>query len=233
MPAPGVAGVTVTLLDANGAVVATTVTDAAGAYGFTNLRPGSYSMQVVEPADKAFTKPTMGDTAGDSNVNRTTGKSQPFTLTSGMNDPSIDAGLVEVGAVAGVVYVDANRNKAQDVNERPIGNVTLELVDKTGTVVATTTTDANGKFLFPKVPVGDYTVKQKQPDGYTSTTDDSFAVSVLSGQTAQSAFGEVTKAPAKLPVTGGQIAELIALAFALLALGSGFVLANRRRRTVR
>jgi serine-aspartate repeat-containing protein C/D/E len=228
---PGVAGVTVALLDTYGTTVATTVTDAAGAYGFTNLRPGSYSIQVMEPADKAFTKQKMGDAAGDSNVDRKDGKSEPFMLTSGMNDPTIDAGLVEVGAVAGVVYVDANRNKAQDANERPIANVTIELVDMAGTVVATTETDADGKFLIPKVPVGDYTVRQVQPVGYTSTTDDSFAVSVLSNTTAQSAFGEVKKD--KLPETGAQIGELMGVAFAMFALGSVLVMANRRRRTAK
>jgi LPXTG-motif cell wall-anchored protein len=38
------------------------------------------------------------------------------------------------------------------------------------------------------------------------------------------------KAPIKLPVTGAQIADLMGVAFILLALGSVLVLASRRRR---
>ncbi|MBK9462535.1 MAG: carboxypeptidase regulatory-like domain-containing protein [Sphingobacteriales bacterium] len=47
---PGVSGVTVTLYDANGDVLATTTTDASGAYSFTNLPPDTYQVGFTLPA---------------------------------------------------------------------------------------------------------------------------------------------------------------------------------------
>lgn len=47
---PGIAGVTVTLLDVNGDVVDTTVTDANGFYLFEDLTLGEYSVEVTTPA---------------------------------------------------------------------------------------------------------------------------------------------------------------------------------------
>jgi LPXTG-motif cell wall-anchored protein len=225
---PGVGGVTVELLDANGAVVASTVTGSAGEYAFTNLRPGTYTVHVIEPTDKAFTAPTTGATSTDSNVDRKTGISKPIVLISGTNDPTIDAGLVEVGAVAGVVFVDKNKNGVQDPDETPIANVKVKLVDANGNVVAEVLSDSNGKFLFPKVPIGSYTVVQEQPRNYRSTTPDSISVTVQANQTAATLFGET----ASLPLTGTDIAVLVSFASLLLASGAALMLVARRRRTV-
>ena len=43
-------GVTIQLLDANGNIVATTLTDAGGNYRFDNLRPGEYGIREIQPA---------------------------------------------------------------------------------------------------------------------------------------------------------------------------------------
>ena len=52
--------------------------------------------------------------------------------------------------------------------------VTLDLLDDTGTVIATTTTAADGSYLFPDVPSGTYTVMVTDTDqilaGYTLTS---------------------------------------------------------------
>jgi hypothetical protein len=48
---PGLAGVTIELLNSAGTVVDTTTTDASGAFSFTGKTPGTYSVREVVPAD--------------------------------------------------------------------------------------------------------------------------------------------------------------------------------------
>jgi uncharacterized surface anchored protein len=44
--------------------------------------------------------------------------------------------------------------------------VTVQLKDSTGTVVQTTTTDANGNYTFNNVPAGNYTVVETNKPGF-------------------------------------------------------------------
>lgn len=89
------AGTTVNLLQ-NGQLVATTSTNANGEYSFSNLVPGTYSVQVVPPAGYTLSPRDAGsDDAIDSDVDPGTGQSEPFTLTSGQNLAGPDAGLTQ------------------------------------------------------------------------------------------------------------------------------------------
>src|ERR1035437_8243766 len=57
-----------------------------------------------------------------------------------------------------------------DANQTPLSNVQVALVDKNNQVVSTTVTNSEGIYLFPSVPLGDYTIKasSNQPtNGYT------------------------------------------------------------------
>ncbi|BDI33777.1 hypothetical protein CCAX7_58280 [Capsulimonas corticalis] len=140
----GVAGITVTLQDGNGKAVATTTTDANGAYSFTAIPVGSYT--VVAPA-----------TAGDDTLE--TGASLPVTVVSTKDAPNNNFGyLLPTGSLSGVLYVDANKNSALDGGEAGVSGITVILTDSKGKVVATTTTDANGSYSFAAITIGAYTV---------------------------------------------------------------------------
>jgi uncharacterized repeat protein (TIGR01451 family) len=91
---PGVGGVTVTLYDANGAVVATTVTDTNGSYLFRNLVPGGYTVGFSGiPTGFVFTTPNQGADTFDSDADPQTGRTGTITLVPGQNDPSVYAGI--------------------------------------------------------------------------------------------------------------------------------------------
>ena len=94
----GVAGVTVNLLDANGNIVATAVTDANGDYEFT-VPPGTYQVefdQTTFPPGFVLTTPDAGaDDSVDSDADPATGTTITFTLGPGENDPSWDAGIFQ------------------------------------------------------------------------------------------------------------------------------------------
>eukprot|EP00124_Ichthyophonus_hoferi_P005744 Ihof_evm2s932 gene=Ihof_evmTU2s932 len=70
-----------------------------------------------------------------------------------------------------VVYLDGNNNQIYDDNDTPIPNVDVTLLNKRGEIVATTTTNVNGTYVFPNLAPGIYTVKVDTttvPAGYIS-----------------------------------------------------------------
>jgi len=71
------------------------------------------------------------------------------------------------------VWLDVNRNGIQDPGERPLAGVTVRLYDQNGALIATTTTNANGEYLFnnANVPGGlrfntRYTIRLDNPADY-------------------------------------------------------------------
>jgi uncharacterized repeat protein (TIGR01451 family) len=92
----GVAGATVQLLQ-NGTVINSATTSSTGAYQFTGLTPGDYSLNFITPNGDKLTLATQGsNTAIDSDPNATTGATATFTLTAGQNDTTHDAGVLPV-----------------------------------------------------------------------------------------------------------------------------------------
>jgi SdrD B-like domain len=222
----GVSQVAVELLNRDGIVISATTTDTNGKYLFDNLRPGTYTVRVIEPADKAFSTPTLGAPTTDSNVDHTSGKSAPVTVNSGDQITELDAGLIPVGSLDGFVWVDSNKNGVRDPGETALANVVVRVVDTNGATVATVTTDADGSFKVDKIPTGTYSVIQSQPDRYASTTPNTVTVTVVTNQTAHSQFGEVAGG---LPVTGATIGRLLAIAALLVTMGVLAQIINRRR----
>ena len=146
-------GVTVQLRDADGTVVATTTTDADGAYSFDKLPAGTYTVTVVQDGPIAGLEQTGDPDATKDN------SSEPVTL--GEDNPSkdhIDFGYVPDYSIHGLVYRDGDRSESHGTDEKGYANQTVELRDKDGKVVATTTTDVDGAYSFEKLPAGDYTV---------------------------------------------------------------------------
>jgi hypothetical protein len=91
---PGIANVTVELLDAGMTVIATTMTAADGSYSFTGLTPGDYFVRFVKPDGYDFTTQDAGADDGlDSDADPLTGKTTLITLSPGETDNTIDAGF--------------------------------------------------------------------------------------------------------------------------------------------
>ncbi|MFK7905853.1 MAG: SdrD B-like domain-containing protein, partial [Chitinophagales bacterium] len=97
----GINGVTVTLLDADGNVLATTVTanhpdtGEAGYYAFTDLQPGTYMVEFAKPEGSYnFSPSNAGTQDSDSNADETSGRTEMIGLSSGEFNSTIDAGFV-------------------------------------------------------------------------------------------------------------------------------------------
>src|SRR6185437_15037992 len=63
-----------------------------------------------------------------------------------------------VGTLEGQVFNDQNGNGTLGGGETGLSDWTVHLLDSTGTIVATTTTDSNGDYAFTGVARGSYTV---------------------------------------------------------------------------
>ena len=100
---PGIANVTVYLLDGGGNRIndpvtgnpISTTTDANGIYEFAGLPPGDYSVEFSEPTGFDFTDQHVGNDALDSDADPTDGKTHVTNISAGETDTTLDAGLVE------------------------------------------------------------------------------------------------------------------------------------------
>jgi protocatechuate 3,4-dioxygenase beta subunit len=164
---PGIAGVTVTL--SNGA---TTTTDASGFYQFTGLVPGNYSVSFPAPSGYIRTTADAGsDDAVDSDANVVTGQTGAYVLKSGDSDLTADAGYYRLASLGDRVWVDANANGIQDSGETGLGGVVVKLYSGS-TLVGTTSTDANGNYLFSGLMPGSYSVQFVAASGYVFSPRD-------------------------------------------------------------
>jgi len=168
----GIAGVTVNLIDENGIVIATTETDANGEYLFNGLTPGDYNLEFETPFGYSSSPQDTGNDDEDSDVNPNTGQTVSTTLVSGENDTNWDAGFFEFASLGNYVWIDDNKDGIQEAGELPVENVIVTLFAADGTQVASTTTDADGLYLFDNLIPGDYYVDFTIPTGYIVTEQD-------------------------------------------------------------
>ncbi|MEL6573940.1 MAG: SdrD B-like domain-containing protein [Pseudomonadota bacterium] len=159
----GVAGVVVDLLDADGELVDTTVTEEDGSYAFTGLMAGDYIVDFpVEFDGKTIVAQDAGaDDAVDSDASVETGRTAVVTLAIGEQSTDNDAGLelVDTGdaSLAGRVFLDANQDDVDNAEEGVAG-VTVTLQNAAGDVIATTETRESGSYEFTGLLAGVYVV---------------------------------------------------------------------------
>ncbi len=163
---PGLQGVTVTLRDSGGNVVATTITGANGFYQFTGLCADTYTVDVDESTLPAnVNTPTTPNVGGDDTIDSDgplNGGSVSVTLPiDDAQDLTIDFGYITpcTGVIGDFVWHDLNRNGIQDPGEPGIGGARVELRDPaTNVLIAQTTTGANGFYQFTGLCAGQYKV---------------------------------------------------------------------------
>jgi uncharacterized repeat protein (TIGR01451 family) len=98
--------------------------------------------------------------------------SQTNTASDDNSNLTVDFGFFQLGSIAEGAWFDVNRDGVQDPTEAPIPGVLVKLMDSTGTVVATTTTAADGSYHFDDLIPGSYSVMfdvATLPAGYVPT----------------------------------------------------------------
>ena len=158
---------TLWLKDGVGNLLATTTTDVNGFYQFLGLCGADYRVEVdltTVPPNLSASPVNTTTPDKDSNPNPTLVNLPPFTV-----NPTIDFGFMPpcAGIIGDFVWVDANKNGLQDVGEVGIPNVGIELRKASdNSLLAVTTTDANGLYKFMGLCGGDYKVVAVPPPGF-------------------------------------------------------------------
>ena len=210
---PGIAGATVTLSGTNlyGMPVNQSFTTLAnGAYQFTGLCQGTYSVSVTAPAGLTPTSTGKGTPATDSNPS----PSSVVLATDSSTDQTIDFGFFKpcTGSIGDYVFYDMNQNGIQDLGDTSLAGVTVTL---TGTniygiaVNQSATTPASGAYLFSGLCQGAYSVSVATPAGFiptvtgkgTTATDSNTSPAAVvlpadNGSNLTIDFGFITPAPA-------------------------------------
>ena len=171
----GVGGVTVNLLDCQGNLLDTMVTDGNGNYMFTDLDPSiDYIVEFELPDGYEFSSANQGGNDATDSDAGANGRTPCTDLEPGQNNNTLDAGLILPGASLGDrVFLDENENGIQDLSEDGVGGVTVNLLDCNGNLLDTMVTDGNGNYMFTNLdPSFDYIVEFELPDGYEFTTAD-------------------------------------------------------------
>ena len=175
------AGVTVQLLQGV-SVVATTTTDASGAYSFSGLAPGTYTVsEPTQPAGTSNGKTIPGAVGNGGTAGTATGPAvtpsqiaglilPPGTTSSANNFAEVPAGR----QVSGRVFGDANNDGVFNGTDVGLSGVTLNL---TGTSVngvpvsASAITTSDGRYVFSGLPESNgagYTVSEPNQPGGTA-----------------------------------------------------------------
>ena len=164
---PGIAGVVISLDDGT-----KVQTDNTGYYSFI-AKQGTYTVIETDPVGYSSTTPN----------------SQTANIVSAGDTVRVNfgdyAGPVQ-GTLEGYVFIDENEDGVRTIGEEGLPNVTIKVSNGDST-----RTNADGYYRFNLSP-GIYTVTEVDPEGYTSTTVNTYAgVTITADTLVVRNFGDI------------------------------------------
>ncbi|MEM7538605.1 MAG: SdrD B-like domain-containing protein [Chloroflexota bacterium] len=152
--------------------------DDQGAYRFTQMSPGRYYITVEPPVNQEYvltrnrsgllTFASTTETPSEIQTEIQAGaqssivesspqmRSNTFTVTSGLEDFSLDLGMAQPAAIHTYLWYDQNRNGVRNGDELGAGGVTGKLYNDFNRLIAQATSTPTGTLSFVKVPPGIY-----------------------------------------------------------------------------
>jgi len=142
-------GILIELFDCDDQFVAALNSSDIGTAWFKGLTEGSFYLKVTAPAGYDFV--SGGEISNENGL----GTTNCYPVSS--PGVTLNVGLIELSSVGDFVWLDANSNGLQDVDEVGIGGVTMTLIDMNfGTSVAVS--DNNGMYRFDNVRPSTYRI---------------------------------------------------------------------------
>jgi fimbrial isopeptide formation D2 family protein/uncharacterized repeat protein (TIGR01451 family) len=223
---PGIPGVRVEIVwdGPDGPVTIVTTTGADGSWTVASIPAGDYAVTIVV------------DTLRDGDA-VTTPITVVVTVPPGGNG-SVDHGATPSASVGDRIWIDADRDGTQGAGEPGLPGIRVALLDGTGGVVATTTTDDSGSYLFADLLPGTYSIvvdTTTLPSGYVQTFDPDGTTDARSTVTLDPGEDDLTQdfgfatSTTSTPTTGTAVFRSMLIASLFLVAGAGFWLAARRR----
>lgn len=142
-----------------------------GSYVFANLIPGDYYIKFDIGSQYRISPAHKGSTDKDSDITDLYGKftTDIISFNKGAIIKNIDAGIFMPSSIGDYVWHDVNKNGLQDVGEPGIAGVNVQLYTQNGSLIAATTTDSTGKYLFSELKQGLYYLQFGLLTGYEFT----------------------------------------------------------------
>ncbi|MFG5380099.1 SdrD B-like domain-containing protein, partial [Yoonia sp. R2-816] len=157
--------------------------------------------RVVFPTETADGKVLVGQDVGgddsvDSDADPATGVTALIPVGVGEDIRDVDAGVADPGtaSLGGVFFVDANKDDVQGAGDTGVAGATVQLV-LGGVVVATTTTAADGSYLFADLDAGEYSVIFTNPGDQVFVTPDQGGDDTTDSDAVDNGDGTATTAP--------------------------------------
>jgi hypothetical protein len=159
----GLSGWTVDLMSGS-TQYATTTTDSSGDYSFTNVFPASYTIVVPELTGYAATVPATGTI--------------PVSAGRGQTIDNLDFGEFQTVSMSGEVFDDVSDSGSFNASDPGLSGWTVDLLNGSGGVAQTTTTDSDGDYRFTDVGPGTYTISEVLQPGFVQSEPSSGGLSI-------------------------------------------------------
>ena len=166
-----VANILVALLESDGSLVQTQLTDADGQYMFMNVLPGTYYITFGIGVNYQFTQANVGSDITDSDVTESAAASSTdlMIVTVGLEMFDINAGLYQPTSIGDYVFLDLNEDGIQNNGDTGLAGIELYLIDASGNTISIDTTESNGAYTFDNLVPGEYTIELNSPDLFLAT----------------------------------------------------------------
>ncbi len=179
----GLSGWTVNLVQ--GSQVVQTTSGLDGVFSFSNVGPGSWTLEAVQQTGWVATNSTV-----------------VITPTSGTNISAGNLGEFQTITLSGQVFDDVAGSGTYASGDAGLAGWTIDLLNSANNVVDSAQTDPNGDYSLTGFGPGTYIIEEVPQNGYIQTTAQSFySVTTVEGQdTTGLNFGDF-----QLATVGGEI----------------------------
>ena len=156
----GVSGIPVSLLDSEGEAILECETDGEGAFSFSGLTPGSYSLSAQLPQGYLFARAQDAKERESFILSQADGSvgSIVFDVPMGDDLSGMDIGIGTMGRIGDRAWLDENGNGLQDTGEPGMPGIIIEMYQN-GQRIASATTDEYGRYSMEDLFPGEYEMR--------------------------------------------------------------------------